>query len=164
MPTEVFEFKASRLGSFLITIGSVVFAAAGLILWYQHDVPADLKYWMGLIGCGAVIVFFIALYRLIFLPVMVRVSPKGLFIKNYDTTIPWEALEIARLVKLKNGGEIVEFIPHQPVHDVLSTGKFALGKTANHFAKLPDYAYSMTGVNGSNQDLLRAMSVYMQTR
>lgn len=160
MPTEVFEFKASRLGSFLIAIGSVVFVATGLIFWYQHDVPPELKYWMALIGCGAAIVFFIALYRLIFLPVMVRVSPKGLFIKNYDTTIPWEALEKAMLVKPEHAAELVEFVAKKPLHPSMTVTKLKLGCAANNLAKLPDYCYNMTGVRGSNRDLLNAILVY----
>ena len=128
MPTEVFEYKASRLGSFLIAIGSVAIAAAGLILWYQPDAPNDLRLWMGLFGIGAVCVFFVVLYRLVICPVMVRVSPEGLFIKNYDATIPWEALESARLVTPENRGEILELVPKEPLHSVLVTGKFAFGK------------------------------------
>ncbi|WP_233355234.1 hypothetical protein [Hirschia maritima] len=161
MPTEVFEFRASRLGSFLILIGSVVFAAAGLILWYQPDAPYDLRLWMGLFGIGAACVFFVVLYRLVVGPVMVRVSPEGLFIKNYDATIPWEALETVRLVMIENRGEMLELVPKAPLHSTLATGKFALGKQVNNLAGLPDYAYSMTGIRGTNQDLMRAISVYI---
>ncbi len=163
MPTEVFEFKASRLGSFLIAIGSVVFIAAGFILWYQPDAPFELRAIMGLLGLGAVIVFCVVLYRLIVNPVMVRVSADGIFIKNYDATIPWEALETVRLINLDHAGDLIEFIPSQPMHSVYIAGKFALGKTANNLAKLPDYCYSMTGIRGSNQDLMRAMSYYIRT-
>lgn len=163
MPTEVFEFKASRLGSFLIAIGSVAIAAAGLILWNQPDAPVDMRMLMGLFAIGALFALPVALYRLIVAPVMVRVSPEGLFIKNYDTTIPWDALEAALIFHHKQGSEIIEFVPTKPLHDVFKSGKLALGKKANNFVKLPDYAYSMTGIRGTNQDLLRAISVFLKT-
>jgi|GEM_PF-5261831 len=164
MPTEVFEFRASRLGSFLILIGSVVFAAAGLILWYQPDAPNDMRLWMGLFGIGAICVFFVVLYRLIVCPVMVRVSPEGLFIKNYDATIPWDALEKAKLIQTEQATELVEFVAKQPLHSSMTESKLNLGRFANNLVKLPDFVYSMAGIQGSNKDLLNAISFYLPVK
>ncbi len=161
MPTEVFEFRASRLGSFLIAIGSVVFIAAGLILWFQPEAPFELRAMMGLLGLGAIVVFCVVLYRLIVNPVMVRVSADGLFIKNYDATIPWEALEKAVLLQTEHAAELVEFVVKKPLHSSMTISKLKLGRVANNLAKLPDYCYSMTGVRGSNKDLLNAISYYL---
>ena len=156
------EFHASRLQTILLLmLGVAILAWSGTMLMLG-DLPAWASAMAILFAVGAGLALPVLLYRLIARPVMVRVSSDGLFLNNYDATIPWEALERAQLINTRDdSGDVVEFIPALPLHPVFTSGKLALGASANSMAKLPDYCFSMTGIDGGNQELLTAISNFL---
>lgn len=159
---QVKEFHASRLQTILLlTLGVAILAWSGTMLMLG-DLPAWASAMAILFAVGAGFALPVLIYRLIMRPIMVRVSSDGLFLKNYNATIPWDALERAELINTRgDSGEVVEFIPATPLHSVFKSGKLALGASANSMAKLPDYCFSMTGIDGSNQDLLAAILIHL---
>ena len=128
----------------------------------------DLPAWAGamaiLFAVGAGLAIPVLIYRLIVRPVMVRISGDGLSLKTHDVMIPWAALERVRLVNTReDSGEVLEFVPVSPLHEVFKSGKLALGASANSMAGLPDYCFSMAGIEGSNLDLLTAIANFLPT-
>lgn len=161
-------FRASFLGSFAILTG-----AALTLLWsgFMLRGGGGTAFWqavIAIIGAGSVLVVLVMIYRLLWRPVMVRVDVDGLHLKNYDATIPWAALEGARICTVTGFGrdgtgstEVVEFVPLRPLHPELDRGKLKLGQRANAMAGLPDYCFSMTGIDGDNAMLLAAISLHL---
>ncbi len=157
-------FRASFLGSFLILVGSVLTIVWCVVMLALSGNPMWQA--VALIGIVAGLMSTLVMgYRLLWRPVMIRVDQKGLFLKALNTTIPWSALDGARLYTVLDhkGGKrhVIEFVPHQPLHPEMSRGKLKLGSRANMLAGLPDYCYAMDGIDGDNAMLLAAISLHI---
>ena len=162
------SFRASFWGSALFLVLSLLTTIWSIIVIVFDDAPTVLVSvaWLLILGC--IIVGAVMFYRMIWRPIIIHVGSNGIYLKNYNASIPWTALEGVRLANVRLGNQsdtdkpkqLVEFVPKTPLHPVLQTGSLREGRSANLMVGLPDYCMSMDGLEGSNAMLLAALSAY----
>ena len=151
------EFSASPSSAILpliLTLGvAFIFSALAALNWDNAFLSGIflLPVLLGLLGTG------ILLYRIVLRPVMLRVSPEGLYIKRLGTLVPWEA--IARIERINfKGDTLFSILETETGHPVFDKQALLLGAAMNLKAGLPPLAIAMSQYNGTPADFEAAVT------
>ncbi len=153
-------FRASVGGNAVIVLAALGCVVGAWAISQHPNAPSLIKAFAILVVLAGLVVAVIKLKVLIERPVMADLSSDGLFLKNHNQTIPWEAIAGVRENAGGKHGAVIELVPVEPLHDVLTRGSLRLGRSANMMAGLPQYCFAMTGMIGSNAEFLSAAAHY----
>ena len=151
------EFRIDRGKSALLLAGFslllAVLVAVTLLAW---QVPALAAITFVLALLMAFVVFFLAV-TLVTAPVMLRVTPEGLWSRRLKATIPWEALSAVRICTDPKHKGLVELVERPGGHPVFRAGRVGMAVTASELAKLPPLTVSFARKQGRPEDLIAAI-------